>query len=98
MNCYKLLFLFVIVFSSCGHESNLITGQVTSESGKTLKNVLIQVNGTDLYSKSERDGHFLINTKQRGNELLINKEGYQIQFVNTDTISTDVLKIKLVRN
>lgn len=87
-------FLFVMTLFACGKESQMIKGTITNESQQPLQNVMVQVVGTDLYAKSKEDGSFMINTKKRGDELLLNLEGYKLYFHKLDKNSSP-LEIEL---
>ncbi|QSS97218.1 carboxypeptidase-like regulatory domain-containing protein [Psychroflexus sp. ALD_RP9] len=91
------VFCFVsISILSCGSDTNMIKGKVVNQQDEALDGVLIQVVGTDLYAKSKANGQFLINTKQRGDELLFKKEGYQIKFVKVKASTENDYVIKLL--
>lgn len=75
----KVIFLLLsIIFLSCGKDSNLIDGKVSNANGVPVENVLVQVMGTDLNSKTNTEGKFRINTKNWGDELIFTHPDYQM--------------------
>lgn len=75
----KVVFLLLsITFISCGKDSNLLDGRVMNEGGDPVENVLVQVMGTDLNSKTDAEGNFRINTKNRGEELIFTHPDYEM--------------------
>lgn len=84
----SLFFLF-----ACSSENQKIEGKVLNEDGKALNEVMVQVMGTDLYTYTNEEGYFAINTKSRGNELIFNFEGYQLG--RFDIVEDELMKITL---
>jgi hypothetical protein len=75
----KVVFLLLsIAFLSCGKDSNLIDGKVSNENGDPVENVLVQVMGTDLNSRTDEKGEFRINTKNRGEELIFTHPDFEM--------------------
>ncbi len=71
--------MFCLTFLACGQDSHLVEGKVTNNSNEAIDSVLIQVMGTDLNSYSDESGNFRINTRNRGDELIFSKKGYEMQ-------------------
>ncbi|WP_019038772.1 carboxypeptidase-like regulatory domain-containing protein [Psychroflexus tropicus] len=94
----NIVFLIVsILFISCGQDSNLLDGKVTNAEGKPIDNVLVQVMGTDLNSKTDGDGYYRINTKERGDELIFTHPQYKmmrIQVGDQTEISVELTEKK----
>lgn len=67
-----------IAFLSCGKDSNLVDGEVLDTKGNPIENVLVQVMGTDLNSKTNAEGVFRINTRNRGDELIFTHPDYKM--------------------
>lgn len=85
----KVVFLLLsVIFLSCGKDSNLVGGKVLNSNGEPIENALIQVMGTDLNSSTDPEGKFRINTKNRGDELIITHPDYEMSRIeiedNTD--------------
>lgn len=74
---YAILFCIGFLFA-CSSDNQKIEGVVKAENGKALPEVLVQVMGTDLYSYTNEEGYFAINTKSRGEELIFNLDGYEL--------------------
>lgn len=86
--------VLVLLLISCSSENQKIEGQISDDEGKALNDVLVQVMGTDLYTYSDDEGYFAINTKSRGTELIFNKEGFNL---GRETIQKDeVMQVKLI--
>lgn len=92
MKYFKIL-LFGILISSCSDDS-IIKGQVLNENQKSIDSVKVLVNGTDIYTYSDENGIFKINTNDLNDELMFEKEGYQLKFqkFNNRTNNKIVLK------
>jgi hypothetical protein len=76
----KVVFLILsVLFLSCGKDSDLLDGKVSSIEGEPIENVLVQVMGTDLNSKTDAEGNFRINTKNRGDELIFTHPKYEMK-------------------
>lgn len=67
-----------LAFLACGQDSHLVEGKITNNSGQSIDSVLVQVMGTDLNSRSDEGGNFRINTRNRGEELIFSKKGYEM--------------------
>ncbi|WP_093369105.1 carboxypeptidase-like regulatory domain-containing protein [Psychroflexus sediminis] len=79
----KVTFILLsLVFISCGSDSHLLDGKVTDASGAPVENVLVQVMGTDLNSTTNAKGEFRINTKNRGDELILTHPDYQMSRID----------------
>lgn len=91
----KVLFLLIsITFLSCGNDSNLIGGQVSDTNGGPIENALVQVMGTDLNSKTDAKGNFRINTKNRGDELIITHPDYVMSRIEIGEMSEFSIELK----
>lgn len=92
----KAIFLMLtITFLSCGKDSNLINGKVSNTSGDPIENVLIQVMGTDLNSRTNTKGEFRINTRNRGDELIFTHPDYEMQRI--DISDESQYSVKLIK-
>lgn len=80
---YAMLFSFFFLLA-CSSENQKVVGTVFSEDGAVLQNVMVQVMGTDLYTYTDEEGNFAINTKKRGNELIFNLEGFEMERYDID--------------
>jgi tricorn protease-like protein len=89
---YVILFSLCFLFS-CSSDNQKIEGVISDEEGEPLNEVMVQVMGTDLYSYSNAEGYFAINTKSRGNELLFNLEGYELE--RYDIQEDEVMQVSL---
>lgn len=74
---YAILFSICFLFA-CSSDNQKVEGEVKDENGKALQEVMVQVMGTDLYTYTNANGYFAINTKSRGDELIFNLEGYKL--------------------
>lgn len=64
---------------ACSQNDSIIEGRVLDQEGNPVEEVLIQVMGTDLFEYSDADGNFKIDTKERGEELIFNKDAFQFE-------------------
>lgn len=88
----KVIFLLLsIAFLSCGKDSNLIDGEVKNSNGKGVEDVLVQVMGTDLNSRTNAKGVFRINTKDRGDELIFTHPEYEMFRIQLDDSEVSVI-------
>ncbi len=93
----KIVFvLLFFAFLSCGSDSQLLDGKVTTETDEPLENVLVQVMGTDLNSKTNSKGSFRINTKNRGDELIFTHPNYEMLRLTIDE-NQEVIQAKLIK-
>ncbi len=91
----KVVFLLLsIVFLSCGKDSNLIDGKVLNTNGEPVENVLVQVMGTDLNSRTDAKGEFRINTKNRGDELIFTHPDYEMSRITIGDKSKFSIELK----
>jgi len=93
----KIVFVLLsFAFLSCGSDSQLVDGKVTTETNEPLENVLVQVMGTDLNSKTNSNGSFRINTKNRGDELIFTYPDYEMLRLTIDE-NQEVIQAKLIK-
>jgi hypothetical protein len=93
----KIIFVLLsFAFLSCGNDSQLVDGKVTTETDEPLENVLVQVMGTDLNSKTNSNGSFRINTKNRGDELIFTHPNYEMLRITIDE-NQEVIQAKLIK-
>ncbi|PKG43144.1 carboxypeptidase-like regulatory domain-containing protein [Psychroflexus sp. MES1-P1E] len=93
----KITFILLsFAFLSCGSDSQLVDGKVTTETDEPLENVLVQVMGTDLNSKTNSNGSFRINTKNRGDELIFTHPTYEMLRLTIDENQDDI-QAKLIK-
>ncbi len=87
----KQIFTVVIFFLmlSCGKDT-VISAKVETESGNPLDSVLVQVMSTDLYTYTDKEGNFKIDTKGRGEELIFNKKGYFLGRVSINEMGASI--------
>ncbi len=83
-------FLFLV---SCQDQS-LISGQVFDSQKQPIDSVKILANGTDIFTYTNENGYFEINTNDLSDELLFDKVGYKLKFKTIKEKSTD-LKVML---
>lgn len=88
------LFLLSVVFLSCGKDSNLIDGKVLNSNGIAVENALVQVMGTDLNSSTDSEGKFRINTKNRGDELIVTHPDYLMSRIEIGDNSDFLIELK----
>jgi hypothetical protein len=88
--------LLSFAFLSCGSDSQLVDGKVTTETDEPLENVLVQVMGTDLNSKTSSNGSFRINTKNRGDELIFTHPNYEMLRLKIDE-NQETIQAKLIK-
>ena len=86
--------LFILVFISailaCSSDT-IVEGQVVDEKGEPIEEVMVQVMTSDIFVMTSNNGKFSIDTKGRGNELIFNKDGYQLLIKKTKNISRKVV-------
>jgi hypothetical protein len=93
----KIVFVLLsFAFLSCGSDSQLVDGKVTTETDEPLENVLVQVMGTDLNSKTNSNGSFRINTRNRGDELIFTHPNYKMLRLTIDE-NQEVIQAKLIK-
>jgi hypothetical protein len=93
----KIVFVLLsFAFLSCGSDSQLVDGKVTTETDEPLENVLVQVMGTDLNSKTSSNGSFRINTRNRGDELIFTHPNYEMLRITIDE-NQEVIQAKLIK-
>ncbi len=86
MNYLKLIAIAILLYS-CADDNN-IRGQVLNENQQPIDSVKVMVSGTDIFTYSNNEGVFEINTNDLNNELMFEKEGYQLKYQMFDD-STD---------
>jgi len=93
----KIVFVLLsFAFLSCGSDSQLVDGKVTTETDEPLENVLVQVMGTDLNSITNSDGSFRINTKNRGDELIFTHPNYEMLRLTIEE-NQEVIQARLIK-
>ncbi len=89
-----VLGVFLTLMLACSKDNAVVDGKVVDDQNQPLEGVLVQVMGTDLFELSDADGNFVIDTKERGEELIFNKDGYQFERKSIDDVSDVILKKK----
>ena len=72
-----LIFAFISLFIACSSDTE-IEGQVVDEQDQPIEDVMVQVMSSDIYVMTDENGRFSLDTKERGNELIFKKEGYEM--------------------
>lgn len=72
-----LIFAFISLFITCSSDTE-IEGQVVDEQDQPIEDVMVQVMSSDIYVMTDENGRFSLDTKERGNELIFKKEGYEM--------------------
>ena len=85
---FILTFIFVVV--ACSSDT-VVKGKVIDQNGEPIEEVMVQVMTSDIYVMTGNNGKFSIDTKGRGNELIFNKDGYQLLIKKTKNISSKVV-------
>jgi len=83
------LLLLIVMCISC-QNSSLYSGYVYDQNKEPLTEVKVQIVGSDIYSITDKNGFFSIDHKNRGDELLIIKEGYEMQFYTPNSTSEEI--------
>jgi hypothetical protein len=84
---YLKLITIAILLYSCADDNN-IRGQVLNKNQQPIDSVKVMVSGTDIFTYSNNEGVFEINTNDLNDELMFEKEGYQLKYQIFDD-STD---------
>ena len=93
----KIIFILLsFTFLYCGSDSQLVDGRVTTKTDEPLEDVLVQVMGTDLNSKTNPKGSFRINTKNRGDELIFTHPTYEMFRLTIDE-NQELIEVKLIK-
>lgn len=87
-----------IAFLSCGSDSHLIDGKVSNKNGEPVADVLVQVMGTDLNSRTDAVGEFRINSRNRGDELIFTHPDYQMSRIEIGDQSDFSIVLKEKKN
>lgn len=91
----KYYFIFFLIFLvSCGKDKNLANGKVTDVNAKALDSVLVQVMSTDLFTYTNENGKFELDTKGRGEEIIFNKEGFEFARISVEELPQTILLMK----
>lgn len=91
MNKY-LYTILITALMSC-QDSTLYSGYIYDENQKVIPDVKIQIVGTDIVTYTDDNGFFSIDHKDRGQEILVLKSGYEMRFF---TPKSDTEEIELV--
>lgn len=73
------LFLFLLFLNSCTN-NELAKGYIYDKEEQAIDSVKVMVNGTDIYTYSNKEGYFEIDTKGLNDELLFDKKGFALKF------------------
>ena len=65
------------LFMACSSDTE-IEGQVVDEQDQPIEDVMVQVMSSDIHVMTDENGRFSLDTKERGNELIFKKEGYEM--------------------
>jgi hypothetical protein len=84
-----IICLLVLICFSC-EDSSIYSGYVYNEKNKSLPDVKVQIVGSDIFTMTDENGFFSIDHKNRGDELLVIKEGYAMQFYTPESSSEDI--------
>lgn len=74
---------------SCS-DSTVYSGYVFNENKEALPEVKVQIVGSDIYTITDENGFFSIDHKDRGDEILIVKPGYQMQYYTLKSQSENI--------
>jgi len=80
-------FMLFITLIAC-QDQNGVSGHVYNMQQKAVDSVKVMVNGSDIYTYTNEAGYFEINTNDLNDELMFEKEGYQLKYQIFDD-STD---------
>ncbi|MGM0635885.1 MAG: carboxypeptidase-like regulatory domain-containing protein [Bacteroidota bacterium] len=77
---FLVLVFFVTLNFACQNDSQIVEGKVVNvQNGKSITGVMVQVMGTDLNTKTNKEGVFKINTRKRGEELIFTHKLYEMK-------------------
>jgi predicted RNA-binding protein associated with RNAse of E/G family len=68
----------------------MYSGYIYDENQKAIPEVKIQIVGTDIVTYSDDKGFFSINHKDRGQEILVLKSGYEMQFFTPNSGTEEI--------
>ena len=88
----RILFIlaFITVLVACSSDT-VVKGKVVDQNDEPIEEVMVQVMTSDIYVMTDENGQFTIDTQERGDELLFNKDGYQLLIKKTKNISNKVV-------
>lgn len=86
----KFIFCLVILICFSCKNSSLYSGYVLDKDQEALSEVKVQIVGTDIVTYTDENGFFSLDHKNRGNEILIIKSGYGMQFYTPKSSSEDI--------
>ena len=87
-----LILIFVFTVVACTSDT-VVKSQVVDQNGRPIEKVMVQVMSSDIFVMTDEDGQFTIDTKERGDELIFKKEGYQLLIKNLADLNQ---KVKLI--
>ncbi len=85
----KLILLLSLCLSASCQNDTLVTGFVYTTKDAPIEGVKVQVNSSDIYTVTDKDGYFEIDTNNISDELLFNKKGFQLKFLSLYALKTD---------
>jgi len=83
-----IVLLSFYALMSCTNDT-LVNGFVYTTENTPIAGVKVIVNISDIYTLTDKDGYFEIDTNGISNELLFSKEGYQLKFVKIDVLQKE---------
>ena len=86
----KFLIPLLIVFMVSCQDSTQYSGHVYDENLQILADVKVQIVGTDIVTYTDENGLFRIDHKHRGNEILVIKPGFEMQFYTPGSQDEDI--------
>jgi len=78
MNKIILILVLISAIVACSSDT-VVKGQVVNQKGKPIEEVMVQVMTSDIFVMTDENGEFTIDTQERGDELIFNKDGYIMQ-------------------
>lgn len=86
----KFVFCLLILACLSCSDSTFYSGYVLDENKEALSEVKVQIVGSDIYTMTDENGFFTLDHKNRGDELLIIKPGFEMQFYTPKSSSEDI--------
>jgi hypothetical protein len=93
MKYLKIIAVALLIWS-CSDDNN-ISGKVINTKQQPIDSVKVMVTGTDIFTYSNENGEFEIDTNDLNDELMFEKKDFELKFQKTKHDSK--LKIELVK-
>ncbi len=94
MKTLCLIFLFVVSISC--QDDTLVKGFVYDSKAKPITDVKVIVFSSDIFTETNEEGYFEIDPNGKSDELLFDKQGFELKFVKIEN-TNEPLKVVLLK-